>query len=302
MTNPSKRQESAREWIIFTTELRSLIDSAPTDRTFAQRAKERLTARHTEARVRELRRELHSTKQYMEQLSVGADLHEWGVLSGGELGSRRTGSQTFLLENTLEELTMSSETAIEAADQARHLLAILPAARAAAELGDNSVVADLETRLMSLAESTDLVPRQRRLVLEHLPARLRPIPESLKYLDSMESERGLHPVTLFISIQGEGMPYSHPEGPYIRLDDIVVDRELRGKGLGTAALIELCRYVDLHDLPIKGMLEPGPGKPDETVATLSRWYARMGFTQGNCQPDQWLRRGPIYRSPCRTGP
>ncbi|WP_404501976.1 GNAT family N-acetyltransferase [Arthrobacter sp. GAS37] len=96
---------------------------------------------------------------------------------------------------------------------------------------------------------------------------------------------------MFVSRRGPDQPYSYARTPTIELHDIVVARELRGKRLGTAALIELCMYADLHGLPIEGMLEPDPGEPDETVATVSRWYASMGFTQGERKPRQWLRGG-----------
>lgn len=292
MTDPNKRQELAREWVTSTTELRSLTHSAHTTRSFIQRARESLTARRNEARVREIRRGLHSTKQYMEYLSVGADSHEWGVFSGGELHHRTSASRTFLLEDTVKEISWSDKVSIDTTNQIRDLLAALPAARANTELGNNKAIADIEARLVALAESPDLEHQQRRRILEHLPARLRPIPKSLHLL-----ERAQPPVTLFISLQGENLPYSHPQGPKIRLHDIVVARELRGKGLGTAALSELCKYADLHDLPIEGMLEPGPREPEEAVAAVSKWYARLGFTQGELEPREWRRGGTIHRTP-----
>lgn len=229
----------------------------------------------------------------MEHLSLGADPHQLGVLSGGELDSQISGGGSFLLEDTLEKLICSSESTIETASQVGNILALLPHARAEAELGNVSVVPDIENWVLALAGNPDLKPGQRRRILEHLPAHLRPIPDSLSSL-----ERVHPPVTLFVVLQGPDKPDSYyAKTPRIKLSDIVVFREPRGKGLGTAALTELCMYADLNNLPIEGMLEPGPGESDETVVSLSRWYARMGFTQGDREPPQWVRGDNIYRSP-----
>lgn len=296
MTNHRERHELAREWISSTAELRSLTDPVPATQTLIQRVRKKLTARESEARARALRLRRHTIKRFMEYQSLGGDAREWGVLSGGQLDSRRVGNGSFLLEDTLEVLTRSNISA-SVATEIRQLLTALPDARANAALGETSTVADIETRTLALSESPDFAPHQRRRLIEHLPAVLRPIPASLASL-----ERGQPPVTLFISLQGEDMPYSHPKGPVIRLHDIVVAYELQGKGLGTAALTELCNYADLHSLPIEGMLEPGPGKPDEAVAAVSRWYARMGFTQGENEPHQWQRGGNIHRAPLTPSP
>lgn len=292
MTNPDRRQELAREWIRSIAELRALTDPDNASKTLIERFKDRLGARRSQARARELHRGLHSTKQHMEYLSLGADPRKWGVLSGGQLDGRRGSNGCFLLEDTLETLAWPSETTPDTVSQARRILAALPDARAHAELGCNSDVAVIENLVLSLVESPELKPRQRRRLLDHLPARLRPIPDSLEAL-----ERGQPPVTLYVDLQGEDMPYSHPGGPKIRLHDIVVANGLQGKGLGTAALTEMCRYADLHGLPIEGMLEPGAGASDETLAGVAKWYARMGFTQGDREPRQWRRGGIIHRAP-----
>lgn len=297
MTNPDRRWELAHEWINSTAELRTLTDPDNAPRTLLERVKDRLGARRSEAQAGELRRGLHWTKQHMEYLSLGADPREWGVLSGGQLEGRRGGNGRFLLEDTLQTLTWPSDSTPEAAGQARRILSALPNARAHAELGDDSAVSGIENLVLSLAESSGIKPRQRRRLLDHLPARRRPLPDCLEAL-----ERGQPPVTLFLDLEGVDMPHSHPNGPKIRLHDIVVDNRLQGKGLGTAALTELCMYADLHSLSIEGTLQPGAGASDETLAGVSKWYARLGFTQSDREPHLWRRGGIIHRAPRATRP
>lgn len=299
MTPPEgkERQELAENWVRVATEICTLTSSNITNKTFFQRIGERVTAHRSEVRTQELHRELHSIKQHMEYLFLGADPHKWDVLSGGRFGSQGMGSGSFILEDTLKDLTWTDEITTETMSQARHILVALPKARAQAELGHDDAVTNIGTRLLALSENPDLGQRQRRQLLEHLPAHLRPIPESLSSL-----ERGQYPVTLFIRLKGPNDPHSYAETPGIELEDIVVARWLRGKGLGTAALSELCRYADIHGLPIRGILEPGPDEPSETVATVARWYARMDFTQGDREPHQWRRGHTIRRSPRRSAP
>ncbi|WP_377652251.1 hypothetical protein [Paenarthrobacter sp. YIM B13468] len=269
-----------------------MTDPASPARPLVERLKERLGARRAEARARELRRGLHSTAQHMAYLSLGADPHVWGVLSGGQLSGRRGGNGSFVLEDTLQTLTWPSESTPATASQAHHILAVLPAARAQAELGDHSTVPGIENLVLTLAEHPDLKPHQRRRLLDHLPARSRPIPDSQ---DSLE--RGQPPVTLYVDVKGPEEALSYASTPRIRLADIVVADGLQGKGLGTAALTELCMYADRHGLPIEGTLQPGEGKSEETVAAMSRWYARLGFTQRDREPHQWTRGGTIHRAP-----
>lgn len=290
MTDPGTRQELAREWIRSTAELRSMADSATPARTLFQRARARRATRRFEAHRWQLHEALQSTRRDMEYLSFGADPHEWGALSGGALVGDREVTGSFILEDALNTLAWPNEGT---AHQARSLLTDLPDARAAAELGDDSARAAIETRLLALSESPGLEPGQRRRLIEHLPARLRPIPASLEDLDSLVSERGPSPVTLYLQGHDERNSFRSR----IELQDIIVDHRLRGKGIGTAALIELIRYADLHGLPIEGILEPGPYKPAETVAPLAGWYARLGFTQGDREPHQWRRGGTIHRPP-----
>lgn len=282
------RNDLAHEWRALHSELSRLTQPVPGDRTFIQRIISRLVTHRTETRIRALLRERSFLERELRHWSVGADPHEWGVLSGGETDHPDAGTGLFLLEHSLSQLSSASQ---EIATRSQRILDSLPNLRAEAELGNINAVPEFESQLIALVETLGLSDPHRRRFLDHLPARRRPIPDVLKSL-----ERQQYPVTLWISLKGSASDYYAGE-PHIELLDIVIDPNLRGKGLGTATLTELCNYADHQRLPIEGRLEPGPRKPDESVPPLARWYARHGFTQGDRAPHQWRRRATIRREP-----
>lgn len=278
-----RKRETAERWFAVHDQVRRLSAERDEPSTwwrelFGHRRRVEL---ERSQRLRELHNEACLVKLLLESWSIGASL-DWGVLSGG---------RGMALENTLRNTEVPGDSGRDLVEQ---ILFALPEVRASAELGkDQGGVAIVESDLLRLIGSLDANPRERRALIEHLPGPRRPLPDSL---DGME--RGLPPITMFVSQRGvyRGRIDSRYE-PYIELHDIVVTDELQGKGLGTAAMIELCRYADHHGYPIVGELEPGPRYADDAVEPLARWYWRLGFRQSNRQPSAWVRGRRISREP-----
>lgn len=191
---------------------------------------------------------------------VGADDHRWGVLSGAFV---RSLGASFCLEDTLADLTLRY------GDNAPHWARRLPAlthateqARPMAAVGDRAVVAELTEEVLALARTApDEAARQR--LSDHLPGVLRPVPfdiGSLRRADPL--------VEVVFDIYADT----------IKLDNITVNPELRGTGLGTAVLQHLCRAADAHHLYIVGQLVPTFRDDDSAVPILAAWCRHHGFT------------------------
>lgn len=78
--------------------------------------------------------------------------------------------------------------------------------------------------------------------------------------------------------------YKAPEGVDLRLQVIGPDRAtfdiathpaLRGQGLGTLAMQELCQLADELGVALEIHAEPDPEQ--QSVASLVRWYSGFGF-------------------------
>lgn len=218
---------------------------------------------------------------------AGAPSGSWSVLSG--VGAHR-------LEDTVNSIASDDGEAAGVRHAAKDIAAGIPAARAHAELGQHEHVRGLERQLLELIDSPGLSAPSRRRLTDHLPGNLRPLAASLEELDTSQSLTRL-PVTLYVTLHGPDQRYHYAESPWIKLNDIVVTPEARGRGLGSASLAELCGYADHHGLPIQGELQPGPDAPDEAVTALAHWYNKRGFRQGDLHPDQWRRFGLIRREP-----
>lgn len=207
---------------------------------------------------------------------VGAQPHSWGVLSGGTAGTT--------LENTLRDLAAVHEGT--SAGWCVELLKIrrdvLHARISAAMEGDRGPEAELTARVAAAAAVEPPVPAgvwttPMRLA-EHLPAHLRPGVESVCELDTNVRRR---PVTLLLDAARPhgvllfGGRQAAPD--QVHLADITVPRELKGSGLGTAALAELCRAADSSGVTLTGEINPGPKAGPEAVQRLRGWYSRHGF-------------------------
>ncbi|MGW4355187.1 GNAT family N-acetyltransferase [Nocardia sp. NPDC004582] len=191
---------------------------------------------------------------------VGADDHRWGVLSGGFV---RSLGKPLCLEDTLAELTQRYGS--EDPQWTRRLEALARAtgpARPRAAVGERAVVADLTEDLLAITRSApDEAARQR--LSDHLPGVLRPVPFDI---ESLRRDDELAEVVFDI--------YADT----IKLDNITVNPELRGTGLGTAILQHLCRAADAHHLCIVGQLVPTFRDDDSAVPVLAKWCRHHGFS------------------------
>ncbi|WP_067825183.1 GNAT family N-acetyltransferase [Nocardia inohanensis] len=204
------------------------------------------------ARRDELRRQLA-------QHGVGAEDRRWGVLSGGLLRSRGV---SICLENTLTELIERYQaTDPQWARQLRVVAAAAGEARPLAAVGDRVVVSELTEQVLAVTRAAPDDDARQRLS-DHLPGVLRPLPvdiEALRRADDL--------VEVDFEIYADT----------VKLDGITVNPELRGTGLGTATLQQLCRAADAQHLYIVGQLVPTFRDDDSAVPRLADWCRRHGF-------------------------
>ncbi|MCU1648353.1 MAG: hypothetical protein JWN03_8628 [Nocardia sp.] len=193
------------------------------------------------------------------QHGVGADDRRWGALSGGYLRSR---DAVVCLEFTLADLTAEYETT--APHWVRQLRVITESsadARPLAALGDRIAVSDLTEQLLAVTRAAPDDGARTRLA-DHLPGVLRPLPSDIETL-----RRSDHLVDVVFDVYADT----------IKLDNITVNPELRGTGLGTATLQHLCRAADAHHLYIVGQLVPTYRDDDSAVPRLAGWCRQHGF-------------------------
>ncbi|MEV6773957.1 GNAT family N-acetyltransferase [Nocardia sp. NPDC051030] len=190
---------------------------------------------------------------------VGADDRRWGVLSGGQI---RSLGMTVGLEHTLTELiTRYEPTAPHWVRQVRVVATASEQIRPLAAVGDHTAVADLTDQLLTVTRAAP-DNRARQSLTDHLPGVLRPIPSDLTTL------RRTGPLLdVVFDIYADT----------IKLDNITVNPELRGTGLGTATLQHLCRAADAHHLHIVGQLVPTYRDDDSAVPALANWCRQHGF-------------------------
>ncbi|AYF77669.1 GNAT family N-acetyltransferase [Nocardia yunnanensis] len=191
---------------------------------------------------------------------VGADDHRWGVLSGAYV--RGLGA-ALCLEDTLSDLILRyGSEAAHWTGRLRALVRATVAARPQAAVGDRAVVAKLTEELLEVTRAApDEAARQR--LCDHLPGVLRPVPcdiEALRRADAL--------VEVVFDVYADT----------VKLDNITVNPELRGTGLGTAVLQHLCRAADAHHLYIVGQLVPTFRDDDSAVPLLADWCRRHGFS------------------------
>lgn len=193
------------------------------------------------------------------QHGVGADDRRWGALSGGYIRSRGT---VVGLECTLADLIAEYEaTDPHWVRQLRVIVEGSAQARPLAALGDRVAVADLTDQLLAVTRAApDDGARQR--LSDHLPGVLRPLPSDIDTL-----RRSDQLVEVVFDVYADT----------IKLDNITVNPELRGTGLGTATLQHLCRAADAHHLTIVGQLVPTYRDDDSAVPLLAAWCRQHGF-------------------------
>jgi ribosomal protein S18 acetylase RimI-like enzyme len=254
--------------------------------------------------------------------AVGADPRRWGVFSGGA---------AFHLEATLDQARLrleimtarmptASRPALRAVgDQMVTLEQSLPRARVAAwrspdapspaerELAQQIVTLagnlDALTHDPTLAEGAKVLRGLRRRLLDHLPAAHRPLARSVRELDRPVPEAGEAATAACLSVTE---PLTD-DGP-LALHDLVVHRELRGLGAGTAALQELLAFADHAHRAVVAEFMPSaddtlrgparqPGPPADQLAAAARWYYRHGFRVGDQPPERWQFQARMRREP-----
>ncbi|QLY33906.1 hypothetical protein [Nocardia huaxiensis] len=222
------------------------------------------------ARRDALRRELS-------EHGVGADDRLWGVLSGARVRSLGT---SVCLETTIADLVREYEpTAPHWTRQLERVAQAAGEARPLAATGDRAVVAEVIEQLLPVTRiAPDEQARQR--LTDHLPGTLRPVPADITTLRRSDTL-----VEVVFDIYADT----------IKLDNITVNPELRGTGLGSAVLAHLCRSADAHHLYIVGQLVPTFRDDDSAVPRLADWCRRHGFSVNE------RLGGRIVRSPASVG-
>ena len=204
-------------------EAQAILDRIPPPwyRVAAARAHRRAA---DEARVtfERARYEIGEHENALAHLGAGADPDEWGVFSLAPGVS---------LEATLARLEAGRYENADLAGAAAALRPLVAPARASTVLGDAAARKEIERAVAALAARA-----RRRLVrelIDHLPARERPLPARAEDL----AHYGRYKLLVTESASK------------IRLDDIVMV-SVRGRGFGSSLLQELCRYADHRSLPI----------------------------------------------------
>lgn len=223
-------------------------------------------------------------RQYERSLalhSAGADPDEWGVFSL---------APGISLEDTLAQLAAARHGHETLVAGAAAVLILMAPARAAAVLGDVLPRTEIERAVSALV--TQAPTKLARELIDHLPARARPLPLRIEDLD--------HHGTYNLSVTESRSK--------IRLHDIVIG-PARGRGFGTSLLQELCRYADHRSLPIvcTMVVDSAFGLPDKEFDAqrlsderrLAAWYHRHGF-RADKPLNEWksftrLRREPAAR-------
>ncbi len=220
-----------------------------------------------DTRRRRLRRELEAT-------GAGSTPGEWGPFSSINDGR-------WTLEVALDGLFEP---------EAEELRDEMPLLRAQAVLGDRAAVtAELDRRLSEIVSGEKLITsRSRASVYEFISVTRRPIPESVEDLTRSSD-------MLYLSVCTYDR-WSIDAGPGIWLSDIQAG-EVLGHGVGTAALLELCRYADAHNKRIAAEIEHYDDPSDPSFQRLAAWYHRHGFRQGQRPPSEWAPLGKMVRLP-----
>lgn len=202
--------------------------------------------------------------------SSGAGAGErWGVLSGVADGWR-----TYNLEWALPEVGRGDA-------RCEAVTARLPLARAMTELGREP------HRLAELVGDVAALAAEYPLLRDFLPASDRPPVSTVRDLDRRTPLIKLS-VTETEGDWGE-------RSPHIALHDVVSAH--RGRGVGTEAIAELCRYADRRSLPIVGRFVPDSNAGPEGTLRLARWYCRFGFEQADRPAELWKPLAEMRREP-----
>lgn len=241
----------------------------------------RRAAAEASAASRRARAELWQLEFTLPTLGAGADPGEWGVFSIAPGVS---------LESTLDRLAAGRHEDAELATGAANVRPLLAPARAATVLGDDGARTGIESAVSALVAQA---PRGlARDLIDHLPARARPLPPRAEDL--------VH--------YGKYKLLVTESASQIHLDDIVMG-PVRGRGFGSSLLQELCRYADHRSLPVVcTMVTDAPhlardassegydGTRRAAERRLAGWYHRHGF-RSDRPVDEWRSFAQLRREP-----
>lgn len=200
----------------------------------------------------------------------------WGVLRAG----RATIDSA--LRQSLNARALARDRAIDrdCRDRIAQLQSRLASTRLQAD--DAHALVGVESDLLGIAVRVDERSESRRMLLNLLPARLRPVLPDVEQIEQNTRD-------VLVSV-GET-----PDG--IRLDQIV-DRTGESRGLGTSLLQELCDYADHRGVFITCTLAEDPQRRlESTRLGLAGLYHRHGFASGDTPPEEWGPYEALTRAP-----
>ncbi len=220
-------------------------------------------------------RGMRAIAERMAERGAGSRPGTWGSLSAAP----STFGQSLYLEASLRRVARPGRV-----DAATGLLLQLPDLRAEAGTSPDANAIRARVDEMVLTAMTDLIPgsTEWKLLLRHLPGDKRPLPPSIAGMEDPDDP--LQPLITDIRT-------TDTHGPHIWLSDILVQPELRGRGIASAALQHLTRFADHHQLAIRATFDPAGFLDADTIA---RWYRSAGFAT----PDSSWRPGAVmHRAP-----
>lgn len=235
---------------------------------------------------------------------LASELERFGAGSGGVWGALSTIERSRRWGQLSLEATLGQYRQALPDEPVRSLRQALPTLRAHLELGHigQEVLDDLHEQLLALAAGAD--DQVAAALHEHLPGELRPLPASVEGLRRVNEH-----LTLYVDQPGtfrwvwqdavdQGRERGLVPPDAIELHDIVVHG--KGRGLGSALLVQLSRLADRDGLVIYGDIVPGHTQPEEDMVRLSSWYVRHGFHHNinpNLPPERWRKGATIVRDP-----
>jgi GNAT superfamily N-acetyltransferase len=86
-------------------------------------------------------------------------------------------------------------------------------------------------------------------------------------------------------------------GGWLHLSRIVVNKRLRGEGVGTLAMSELVDLADHHDLSMS--LSPATDFGGTSVERLRRFYRRFGFVSNKGRRKDYTVSASMHRKQSR---
>ena len=111
------------------------------------------------------------------------------------------------------------------------------------------------------------------------------------FADQIKTQYGLHQFDLWLDKSGD-----------LKLNSLIVPRKDQKTGLGTAAMLALCRFADQQGKRI--VLTPGTRDPKWGTTSQSRlvtFYKRFGFVPNKGRKKDFSLSDGMYRDPQNLG-